>query len=52
MCREEIKKNKVNGKITFNKARNRKVSRCSGEERQRTKKLESEVRVLYECCKY
>lgn len=52
MCREEMEKNKVNGKISLNKARKRKVSRCSREERERRKTLEREVRVPYECYKY
>lgn len=52
MCREDIEKNKVNGKISLNKARKRKVSRCSGEEREKRKTLEREVRVPYEYSKY
>ena len=46
MCREEREKSKVNGKISLNKARKRKVSRCLGEERERRNTLEREVRVL------
>ena len=46
MCREEREKSKVNGKISLNKARKRKVSRCLAEERERRNTLEREVRVL------